>query len=180
LDYTCNDIVDYICEMDVGKRFMEVFAYSGLSRLDFADRLKISPAVLSHISSGRNQPSLDLIIAVTKAYPEISVDWILLGTGTMKRRQATGRDEKEPLFPRTEAVAAPPISALRSPMPELVETENEIEKDITNVKLTSVISPEQVQQQKETIMALRIALQMHQQWMEQQLSRLEKQIKGEV
>jgi len=65
-------------------------------------------------------------------------------------------------------------------MPELVETENEIEKDITNVKLTSVISPEQVQQQKETIMALRIALQMHQQWMEQQLSRLEKQIKGEV
>jgi len=67
-------------------RILEVFQHSKLSRIEFADRLKISNAVLSHISSGRNKASTELVLAILKEFPEISTDWLLLGQGAMIRK----------------------------------------------------------------------------------------------
>ncbi len=39
----------------------------------------IQRSTLSHILSGRNMPSLDVIIKLLKAFPEISAEWLLLG-----------------------------------------------------------------------------------------------------
>lgn len=158
---------------------MEVFAYSGLSRLEFAERLKVSPAVLSHISSGRNQPSLDLILALRRAYPEISLDWMLLGTGSMKRSQTGPADSTiQPLAGETESVKPP--SAPVDP-PVVVQAEPVMRREtqeITDVKSEVNAVDTASGQIQQTILSLRIALQMHQQWMEQQLSILEKQLKG--
>ncbi len=67
-------------------RILEVFQHSKLSRMEFAERLKISNAVLSHISSGRNRASTELVLAILKEFPEISTDWLLLGQGEMLRK----------------------------------------------------------------------------------------------
>lgn len=67
-------------------RIMQVFAYSNLSRLEFASRLGISNAVLSHISSGRNKASIDLVMGILTHFPEISSDWLLLEKGEMLRQ----------------------------------------------------------------------------------------------
>ncbi|MFM6982660.1 MAG: helix-turn-helix domain-containing protein [Chitinophagaceae bacterium] len=67
-------------------RILEVFQHSKLTRIEFADRLKISNAVLSHISSGRNKASTELVLAILKEFPEISTDWLLLGQGEMLRK----------------------------------------------------------------------------------------------
>lgn len=64
---------------------LEVFNRSGLSRTDFAAKLGISNAVLSHIASGRNKASLDLVIAILTQFPDISPDWLLFGKGEMKK-----------------------------------------------------------------------------------------------
>lgn len=64
---------------------LEVFSRSGMSRTDFAARLGISNAVLSHIASGRNKASLDLVVAILNQFPDINPDWLLLGRGEMKR-----------------------------------------------------------------------------------------------
>jgi transcriptional regulator with XRE-family HTH domain len=166
--------------MEIGKRFMDVFAYSGLSRLEFAERLKISPAVLSHISSGRNQPSLDLILALRRAYPEISLDWLLLGNGNMKRGQADNRE----LFSSpvtTEPGPEPLPESPRLPAPTLQEKNAPIGQE-TKVTTVNTMSNEAVPpavHHRESILALRIALQMHQQWMEHQLTKLENELKGE-
>ncbi|MEY3982497.1 MAG: hypothetical protein RL160_54 [Bacteroidota bacterium] len=53
----------------------------------FAQKAGISPAVLSHIASGRNAPSLDLVLAMLRLFPEIDLNWLLLGKGNMYQNE---------------------------------------------------------------------------------------------
>lgn len=174
-------MIVYICKMDIGNRFMEVFAYSGLGRQAFADRLKISPAVLSHISSGRNQPSLDLIMSLLRAYPEISPDWLLLGSGKMKRGIP---QHNEPLAAMLSASPAPTPEPLppadERPVPYQEAPVVVPDERITDVNYRIPTAPDKVKALRENILAMRIALQMHQQWMEQQLAKLEKELESGV
>lgn len=85
-------------------RILEVFAHSGLSRIDFANKIGISNAVMSHISSGRNKASTDLILNILNNFPDISTDWLLLGQGEMLRSRA-GRIDKQLVSELSEHVA---------------------------------------------------------------------------
>jgi DNA-binding XRE family transcriptional regulator len=76
-------------------RILEVFKHAKLSRADFAQALGISNAVLSHISSGRNKPSLDLVLALLKKFPEIHPEWLLLGNGPMLRKDVQSEWQKQ-------------------------------------------------------------------------------------
>ncbi len=67
-------------------RILEVFKYSQLSRIEFAEKMDISNAVLSHLASGRNKAGTELIINILKNYPEISAEWLLLGEGDMIKK----------------------------------------------------------------------------------------------
>lgn len=40
--------------------------------------LDIQPSGLSHILSGRNKPSFDLVVKILRAFPDINPDWLLL------------------------------------------------------------------------------------------------------
>jgi transcriptional regulator with XRE-family HTH domain len=68
-------------------RIIEVFNYTKLTRQDFANKIGISNAVLSHISSGRNKASTDLIINILTNFDDISPDWLLFGHGDMLKSQ---------------------------------------------------------------------------------------------
>jgi len=68
-------------------RIIEVYNYTGLSRIEFANKVGISNAVMSHINSGRNKASTDLIITILKNFEDISPDWLLFGHGEMLRSQ---------------------------------------------------------------------------------------------
>ncbi len=64
-----------------------------ISAAQFADEIGVQRSSLSHILSGRNKPSLDFMLKVKKQYPEIRLDWLLLGEGNMN----SGREEKSPI-----------------------------------------------------------------------------------
>ena len=49
----------------------------------FAQYLDMSPATLSSIYSGRTKPTLNIIEAIKRKFPDISVDWLLFGVGSM-------------------------------------------------------------------------------------------------
>ena len=49
----------------------------------FADFLRQSPATLSSIFNGRTRPTLNIIDAIKLKIPDISVEWLLYGTGDM-------------------------------------------------------------------------------------------------
>ena len=38
---------------------------------------------MSHIKSGRSNPSLDVALKILERFPEVSTDWLILGKGSM-------------------------------------------------------------------------------------------------
>jgi transcriptional regulator with XRE-family HTH domain len=53
------------------------------SSAQFAEEIGVQPSGISHILSGRNNPSLDFVIKMLEKYPFISTDWLLFGKGSM-------------------------------------------------------------------------------------------------
>lgn len=49
----------------------------------FAEFIGTTPATLSGIFNGRTRPSLNIVEIIKKKIPDISVDWLLFGTGDM-------------------------------------------------------------------------------------------------
>lgn len=49
----------------------------------FAEEIGVQPSGISHILSGRNNPSLDFVLKVLKRYPDLSTEWLLFGKGAM-------------------------------------------------------------------------------------------------
>ena len=62
-------------------RVVQFLAQTGKTKSEFANQLGISPAVLSHISSGRNKVGLDLVQKIAVHYPTLSIQWLVSGVG---------------------------------------------------------------------------------------------------
>lgn len=54
-----------------------------LSPSEFADKLHIGRAVISHILNGRNNPSLDVVTRILSNMKNINPTWLLTGEGNM-------------------------------------------------------------------------------------------------
>lgn len=65
-------------------RIIQIMKSEGMSNADFAEKIGISTSSLSHIFSGRNNPSLDVVTRIHRAYPDINIMWLLYGEGEMK------------------------------------------------------------------------------------------------
>ena len=63
--------------MDLNKKIEQIIIDKGLSPSYFADTIGIQRSSISHILSGRNKPSLDIIQRILKVFPEIDRDWLL-------------------------------------------------------------------------------------------------------
>lgn len=65
------------------KRIELVIQSQNLTPSQFADRIGIQRSGLSHILSGRNNPSLDFVQKVLVAFPDLNPAWFLQGKGRM-------------------------------------------------------------------------------------------------
>lgn len=66
-------------------RIKQTIEYSQLSSSAFADTIGISRSGLTHLLTGRNQPSLDVARKILAKFPEISTEWLIMGMGEMFR-----------------------------------------------------------------------------------------------
>jgi transcriptional regulator with XRE-family HTH domain len=64
-------------------RILLILKTQNLSSSQFADEIGVQRSSISHILSGRNNPSLEFVCKILKRYPEINADWILFGKGSM-------------------------------------------------------------------------------------------------
>ncbi len=55
-----------------------------LTPTQFADAIGIARPIVSHILSGRNKPSLEVVQRILAAMPDLSMPWLLNGTGPMQ------------------------------------------------------------------------------------------------
>lgn len=69
--------------MSLNERISKVIEYSNLSSSEFADEIDVQRSSISHITSGRNKPSLEFIIKIKSRFPEILWDWLVNGEGEM-------------------------------------------------------------------------------------------------
>lgn len=65
---------------------MELVNASGLSKSELANRLDISLPQLSHISSERNKPGLELIQKLLIEFPSVEPNWLINGIGTKYKK----------------------------------------------------------------------------------------------
>lgn len=63
------------------KRLLHIFEKFSLNASTFADKIGVQRSSMSHILSGRNKPSLDFILKIYEAFPEINLPWLALGEG---------------------------------------------------------------------------------------------------
>ncbi len=64
-------------------RIQELLTARELTSSQFADTIGVSRPVVSHILSGRNKPSLEVVQKIVAAFPDLSLPWLLNGEGPM-------------------------------------------------------------------------------------------------
>ncbi len=63
--------------------------YLDISASFFADKIGVQRSSLSHLLSGRNKPSLDLILKINETYPEFNLEWLLKGENNFLNQKKT-------------------------------------------------------------------------------------------
>lgn len=69
--------------MDILSRLKEIVAYSGLSVRALAIKCGIPQKTLDNQIKGLRGISIETVVSVLQAYPEISAEWMLRGNGEM-------------------------------------------------------------------------------------------------
>lgn len=67
------------------ERLLEFLKKENKSSAQLAEEIGVQASGISHILSGRNNPSLDFVLRMLGKYPFISTEWLLFGKGSMYR-----------------------------------------------------------------------------------------------
>jgi transcriptional regulator with XRE-family HTH domain len=81
-------------------RILEFLKAENKSSAQFAEEIGVQPSGISHILSGRNNPSLDFVLKMLEKYHFLSTEWLLFGRGSMykdSRMQTLFEESKIPL-----------------------------------------------------------------------------------
>ena len=65
--------------MNIVERIKQLMQENELGAAAFADTIGVQRSSISHILSERNKPSLDFILKILRAYPDVSAEWLLKG-----------------------------------------------------------------------------------------------------
>ena len=84
-------------------RILKIIDFYKLNSAAFAVKVGIQNSQLSHIKSGRNEPSLDIVKKILEKCPEISSDWLIFGTGDMVKN-VVEKTVTQPIKPQKEPI----------------------------------------------------------------------------
>ena len=82
-----------------------------LSASQFADKTGIQRASVSHILSGRNKPSLEVMLKIYEAFPGLDMKWLMTGVGEEPVAHHSALESSNGLFGDIEddTMAAEPV-----------------------------------------------------------------------
>lgn len=105
------------------QRLEKILKEYELSAATFADKIQVGRATISHILSGRNKPSLDFVMKIVHAFPQVDLYWLLEGKG---------------VFPKTEDMPnSPPTNNTETQTPISTEKTN-VNSKTTNTTINSL------------------------------------------
>ncbi len=91
-------------------RLKQFLAAENITQAQFADSINVVRASVSHILSGRNNPSFDFIKAMMSKYPNLNIEWLVFGKGKMYKDPVA--PESDLIFPEENVEASPVISEI--------------------------------------------------------------------
>lgn len=113
--------------MSLNERISKVIEYSKLTSSEFADEIDVQRSSVSHITSGRNKPSLDFITKVKDRFPELEWEWLINGNGKMIKEKEEPKETPKAAKPK--ATSLPDLfSLINDDQFGVTESEDRIEK----------------------------------------------------
>lgn len=76
-----EQILDNKQKDEIRNRIINLIEKLGLDRSSFANSINVKQATLSHILTGRNDPTLNIILQIHNKYPDVDINWLLYGKG---------------------------------------------------------------------------------------------------
>lgn len=64
-------------------RLIHFLKAENITQSEFADRIGVARASISHILAGRNKPGYDFIEGMARNFPALNIDWLITGKGKM-------------------------------------------------------------------------------------------------
>jgi transcriptional regulator with XRE-family HTH domain len=106
---------------EIALRIKKIMDYRKLNSASFAELINVPRSAISHILSERNKPSLEFVLKIEAAFPEVDLQWLLHGYGK---------------YPKT--VVNPSISSESIKVDELEEPKPRVQKSILNIESVDV------------------------------------------
>lgn len=82
----------------------------GLKPGQFAEKVGVNAAGISHILAGRNKPGFDLLQKILRAFPRVNPDWLLLDSDQVYRDEDGDPAEPSVVGGQTSASDLPPVN----------------------------------------------------------------------
>ena len=70
---------------EINIRIIKLMVKLEHNKTSFAKELQVSLPLITHISTGRNKPGLDLIQKILQRFDKVDPDWLINGSGDMYR-----------------------------------------------------------------------------------------------
>ncbi len=68
-------------------RISEIMRSEEMNSGKFAEEIGVQASSISHIMSGRNNPSLDIVSKILERFRGVNAEWLLMGKGNMYKTQ---------------------------------------------------------------------------------------------
>lgn len=101
------------------KRLQQVMDYYGETASSFAEKIGVQRSSISHILSGRNKPSLEFVLKILSAFPEVELYWLLNGKGEFPSTKKTME---------ANTVIPPPAPVMEDKMVSEIKKDKSIER----------------------------------------------------
>ena len=83
-------------------RLKQFLAAENISQAQFADNINVVRASVSHVLSGRNNPSYEFIRSIMIKYPNLNIEWLIFGKGKMYKEKTASPAASDVLFPEID------------------------------------------------------------------------------
>ena len=123
-------------------RLKQFLSAENITQAQFADNINVVRASVSHVLSGRNNPSYEFIRSVMLKYPLLNIEWLMFGKGKMYKDSQPQDDtraenllfpEQDPYTEKIEIPAYIETEETESPavqVPEIAVTQRKVSKII--------------------------------------------------
>jgi transcriptional regulator with XRE-family HTH domain len=129
------------------ERIKKIIEIKKMNAGQFADEIGVQRSALSHVLSGRNNPSLDFMLRIKKQFPELNLDWLLIGIGNMMENVVAEKPKEVKPEKLALEIEFPDKAETERPTQIHVQNEPELKKAEKSLKNSMIVSGKKIPKQ---------------------------------